>query len=164
MEPCAFGLFRKIGLQKYVLASAGPLLPSMSVRLGLPSIGVVSYVPGKRAESGASLLATISGFYNPPPVRMTLVQRAANLVSFVMTQFLVDWMLSGDVYTQLEKHYPDFCVYVSCGLSEETSNECFQGGDRQRKLHFRQHRRACRVRAANQQQNFVRRRLWPAAC
>ncbi|KAI6202646.1 Glucuronosyltransferase [Aphelenchoides fujianensis] len=58
MEVCTFAIYRKIGITKYIITSAGPLPSFVSSRMGVPTM--TSFVPD---------------FFRTPPVRMTFWER-----------------------------------------------------------------------------------------
>ncbi|KAI6230477.1 UDP-glucuronosyltransferase [Aphelenchoides fujianensis] len=102
MEVCTFAIYRKIGITKYIITSAGPLPSFVSSRMGVPTM--TSFVPD---------------FFRTPPVRMTFWERVLNVFGTGATRFIFNWWLTGKTQAVIREHFPDF------DLDEATNNASF---------------------------------------
>ncbi|CAD5214224.1 unnamed protein product [Bursaphelenchus xylophilus] len=90
---CGAGLFKKIGLEKYILAAAMPLPISVAASLGVPYS--LSFVPD----------------YIPLPTNYgSFVKRTTNVVAFLVVKHIMSRAFQGYQTVIVQEHFPDFTV------------------------------------------------------
>ncbi|KAI6238671.1 UDP-glucuronosyltransferase [Aphelenchoides fujianensis] len=88
---CPYALYRKLGIKKYITASATPVGSQIGAYLGLPTS--FSYVPE---------------FFRVPPIKMSFWDRLENLFGAKLAEFFFFRFFIADVLRVVERHYPDF--------------------------------------------------------
>ncbi|KAI6202645.1 UDP-glucuronosyltransferase [Aphelenchoides fujianensis] len=88
---CPYAIYRKLGIKKYITASATPVGSQIGAYLGLPTS--FSYVPE---------------FFRVPPIKMSFWDRLDNLFGAKLAEFFFFRFFIADVLRVVERHYPDF--------------------------------------------------------
>ncbi|CAD5210518.1 unnamed protein product [Bursaphelenchus okinawaensis] len=97
-DVCGAGLFKKIGLEKFVLASSMPLSTSISAAFGLPYS--LSYVP--------DFLPTVRDYGS-------FVKRVSNILGFAFTKGVLMAAFQGYQVVSVQKHFPEFTADRALG-------------------------------------------------
>jgi len=89
---CPYALYKKIGITKYITASATPIGASFASLFGVPAVTSLSHIPE---------------FFNCPPVRMSFGERLGNYVVAMLGDILFGRLFFETVMKEIQKHYPD---------------------------------------------------------
>lgn len=94
---CPYAIYRKIGIKKYITASATLTGASFSGLFGLSAITEVSYVPE---------------FFNSLNSKITFVDRLRNIMSFMVGNLYFQRVFITPTMNVINKHYPDMRIEV----------------------------------------------------
>ena len=92
-EACGLGVFRKLGIKKYITTFGSSLFPSSSALLGIKLHP--SYLPGMMIKSTD---------------QMSFMDRVMNLGYYIMENWTVKAMFTGAVEAVIKKQFPDFSI------------------------------------------------------
>uniref|UniRef100_A0AC35FPX4 Glucuronosyltransferase n=1 Tax=Panagrolaimus sp. PS1159 TaxID=55785 RepID=A0AC35FPX4_9BILA len=92
-ESCGLGVFRKLGIKKYITTFGSSLFPSSSALLGIKLHP--SYIPGMMLKSTDE---------------MTFIDRVMNIGYYILESYTVATMFTGGTEAVVKKEFPDFTI------------------------------------------------------